>query len=193
MTASRPVTSMRGWLASFAASAMRCSSGRRPRVSFSGLPGVTSHHMRSSWSRFMASKLAARCAACGGSKVPPNRPIRIPGACGGRTRRGGRITCATGAVERWSRSDLPGPAHAILEAGELLDADRAAGVQLAGGDADLGAEAELAPIGELRRGVVQHDRRIDFVEEFLRRRLVGGNDRVGVMGAVALDVPDRRV
>src|SRR5690242_21914739 len=47
------------------------------RSSFSGLPGVTSHHMRSSFSRFMASRLAAKCAACGGSKVPPNRPIRI--------------------------------------------------------------------------------------------------------------------
>src|SRR6185436_19144800 len=171
MTASRPVTSMRGWPASFAASVMRCSSGRRPRVSFSGLPGVTSHHMRSSWSRFMASRLAARCAACGGSKVPPNRPIRIPGACGGRTRRGGCITCAKGTVERWSRPDLPGAAHAVLEAGELFDAD-------------------LAAVGELRRGIVQHDRRIDLVEEFLRRGLVGGDNRVGMMGAVALDVFD---
>src|SRR5437762_4445173 len=191
MTASRPVTSMRGWLASFLASAMRCSSGRRPRVSFSGLPGVTSHHMRSSWSRLMASRRAARCAACGGSKVPPNRPIRIPGACGGRTRRGGCITCAKGTVERSSRPDLPGAAHAIFEAGELLDADRATGVQLAGGDADLGAEAELAAIGELGRGVVQHDRRIDLVEEFLCRGLVLGDDRVGVVRAVALDVLDR--
>src|SRR4029079_1420878 len=172
---------------------MRCSSGRSPRVSFSGLPGVTSHQTRSSWSRFMASRLAARCAACGGSKVPPNRPIRIPGACGGRTRRGGCITGAKATIGRSSRPDLPGAAHAILEAGELLDAAWAAGVQLAGGDADLGAEAELATVGELRRCVVQHDRGIDLVEEFLRRRLVGGDDRVGVMGAVTLDVLDRRV
>ena len=50
------------------------------------------------------------------------------------------------------------PRHAIFEAGELLDADRAARVQAAGGDADLGAEAELAAVGELGRGVVQHDR-----------------------------------
>ena len=62
----------------------------------------------------------------------------------------------------------PDAAHAILEAGELLDADRAARVQLAGGDADLGAEAELAAVGELGRGVVQHDRGIDLAEEFLR-------------------------
>jgi hypothetical protein len=37
----------------------------------------------------------------------------------------------------------------------LLDADRAARVHAAGGDADLGAEAEFAAVGELRRGVVQ--------------------------------------
>src|SRR4249919_2615051 len=120
----------------------------------------------------MASRLAAKCAACGGSKVPPNRPIRIPGACGGRTRRGGCITCAKETVERWSRPDLPGAAHAVLEAGELFDADWAAGVELAGGDADLGAEAEFTAVGELRRGIVQHDRGINLVEEFLRRRFV---------------------
>ena len=68
-----------------------------------------------------------------------------------------------------SRPDLPRAADAIFEAGELLDADRAAGVQLAGGDADLGAEAEFAAVGELGRGVVQHDRGIDLVEEFFRR------------------------
>jgi len=66
-------------------------------------------------------------------------------------------------------------------------------VQLAGGDADLGAKAELAAVGELRRGVVQHDRGIDLIEKFLRRSPVGGDDRVGVMGAVALDMFDRGI
>src|SRR5262249_39573163 len=61
-----------------------------------------------------------------------------------------------------SRSDLPRAAHAILEAGQLLDAHRPARMEAAGGDADLGAEAELAAIGELGRGVVQHDRGIDL-------------------------------
>jgi len=35
-------------------------------------------------------------------------------------------------------------------------------MQAAGGDANLGAEAELAAVGELRRGVVQHDGGVDF-------------------------------
>ena len=37
-----------------------------------------------------------------------------------------------------------------------------AGVEAAGGDADLGAEAELAAVGELGRGVPQHDRAVDI-------------------------------
>ena len=68
-----------------------------------------------------------------------------------------------------SRPRLPGAVDAIFEARQLLGADRAAGMEFAGGDADLRAEAELAAVGELRRGVVQHDRRIDLVEEFLAR------------------------
>ena len=60
----------------------------------------------------------------------------------------------------WPR--LPAAAYAVFESRQLLDADRAARVQPAGSDADLGAEAELAAIGELRRSIVQNDRRIDF-------------------------------
>src|SRR5579863_7682982 len=66
-------------------------------------------------------------------------------------------------------------------------------MQPAGGDADLGAKAELAAVGELRRGVVQHDRRIHLAQKFLRRLLVFGDDRIGVMRAVALDMRDRTI
>jgi hypothetical protein len=60
----------------------------------------------------------------------------------------------------WPR--LPAAMYAVFESRQLLDADRAPRVQPASRDADLGAEAELAAIGELRRGIVQNDRRIDF-------------------------------
>ena len=66
--------------------------------------------------------------------------------------------------------NLPGAADQILERAELLEADRTAGVELAGRDTDLAAEAELAAIGELRRGVVQQDGAVDLVEEALHRR-----------------------
>src|ERR1700676_5090963 len=56
-----------------------------------------------------------------------------------------------------SRPGLPGAVNAIFEAGQLLGADRATRMELAGGDADLGAETEFAAIGELRRGIMQHD------------------------------------
>jgi len=54
---------------------------------------------------------------------------------------------------------------AIFEAGQLLGADRTAGVEFPGGNADFRAEAEFTAVGELGRCVMQHDRRIDLVEK----------------------------
>src|SRR5262245_4401248 len=169
---------MRGWRASVLAATMRSGSGASPRVSLSGLPGVTSHHTRSRASRFIAIRQASRWASCGGSKVPPNRPICMPGACGGNATRPDGITRPAGRREtsRQSRPDLPAAANAVFEAGELIDADRTARMKAAGGDADLGAEPKLAAVGELGGGVVQHDRGIDLTQEFLRRRGIGGDD-----------------
>src|SRR6266705_1932034 len=75
---------MRGCAASFCAAAIRSASGGSALVSFSGLPGLTSHQTRSRPRRFNAIRLAARWAACGGLNEPPNSPIFMPGACGGR-------------------------------------------------------------------------------------------------------------
>src|SRR3954453_20501484 len=174
---------------------MRCCSGARPRVSLSGLPGVTSHHTRSSPRRCMAIRQAARCASCGGSNVPPNRPMRMPRVCDGTDTRGGRIMRATNhsPTEENSRPDLSAAAHAILEARELLHADRAARMKAAGGDADLCAKTEFAAVGELRGRIVQHDRGIDFAQKFLRRRVVLRDDRVGVVRAIAFDMSNRAV
>src|SRR5262249_42804463 len=198
---------MRGWRASRRAATMRSSSGASPRVFLSGLPGVTSHQTRSRSSRFIANRLAPRWAPWAGSNVPPKRPIRIPGVCVGRRTRGIGIArpasrgsactrergATAGATGGFSRSDLPRSVHTVLEGGELLDADWAAGVEAAGGDADLGAEAELAAVGALGRGIVQDDRGIDFAQKFSPGRIILSHDRVGVGGAVALDMRDRRV
>src|SRR5208282_6449258 len=100
-------------------------------------------------------------------------------------------TCYGGGRKSWPR--LSAAADAVLETGELFDTDRAARVQPAGGDADLPAEAELTAIGKLRRSIMQDDRRIHLAQKLLRRRLVLGDDRVGVMRAVALDMSDRGV
>src|SRR6478736_4410981 len=61
-----------------------------------------------------------------------------------------------------SGTNLARAMDAVLEGAELFDADRAARMHAAGGDADLGAEAELAAIGELGRGVVDDDGGIDL-------------------------------
>ena len=92
-----------------------------------------------------------------------------------------------------SRPRLPGAVDAIFEAGQLLGADRAAGVEFPGGDADFGAEAEFAAVGELGRCVMQHDRRIDLVEKFARGAFVLGHDRIGVVRAVIVNMRDRLV
>src|SRR3984893_16535302 len=188
---------MRGWWARARAAARRSASGAKPLVSFSGLPGVTSHHTRSRLSRCSANRQAARCAACAGSNGPPNSPMRMPGAFGGRTTRSripalaaARREGACSLVMTFGKNSLPthplpalfasscdqgadrarprlsAAADAVLETGKLFDSDRAARVQPAGGDADLGAEAELAAVGKLRRRIVQHDGRIYFAQEF---------------------------
>src|SRR6266850_2809984 len=195
MTASRQLISMRGSSAisdaALARSEIPCS---RP-VSLSGLPGVSSHQTRSSLRRFSANRLMARCAACGGLNEPPSRPTRMPLVWNGIARAAdcdciSRVAACAGLK---SRSRLPGAVNAIFEARQLLGADRAAGVEFAGGNADLGAEAELAAIGELRRGVVQHDGGIDLIEEFLRSAGVFRHDRIGMMRAVIVDMRDRLV
>src|SRR3954470_17606213 len=91
------------------------------------------------------------------------------------------------------RPRLPGAVNAIFEARQLLGANRAAGMESARGDADLGTEAELAAVGELRRGVVQHDRGIDLAQEYFRNGLIRAHDRIGMMRGVVLDMRDRAV
>src|SRR5262245_52715024 len=103
----------------------------------------------------MAIRQASRWASCGGSKVPPNRPIRMPRACGGSATRSDGITRPANQrrTSTRSRPDLPAAANAVFEAGELVDADRTARMKAAGGNADLGAEPELAAVGKLRGSV----------------------------------------
>ncbi len=64
-------------------------------------------------------------------------------------------------------------------------------MKLAGADANLRPHAELGAVGELRRGVPQHDGGIERGEEALGSGAVLGHDALGVMRAVLLDVRDR--
>src|SRR5690606_18493889 len=95
---------------------------------------------------------------------------------------------------RWSfypsRAGLAVAADAVFEAGELFDADGAAGVHFAGGDADFAAETEFAAVGELGGGVVQQDGAVDFAEELLNSSRVLGDDRFGVVAGIVLDMRD---
>src|SRR5437588_7171250 len=197
MTDSRQLTSMRGSLAIWRAACARSSSSCRAPLSLSGFPGVTSHHTRSSFSRLIANRLMARWAICGGLKEPPSKPMRMPSVWMGMVlTTDGDETDASfngSTADKCSRPRLSGAVDPIFEAGQLLGADRAAGVELAGGNPNLSTEAELAAVGELRRGVVQHDRRIDLVEELPRDVGIFGHDRVGVVRTVVMNMRDRLI
>ena len=64
-------------------------------------------------------------------------------------------------------------------------------VQARGRVADLGAEPELAAVGEARRGVDVDAGPTDAADERVGGREALGHDRLGVAGRVALDVVDR--
>src|SRR5215213_1899153 len=190
MTASRQLISMRGSSATSSAARARSERSCSRPVSLSGLPGVSNHQTRSSFRRFSANRLMARCAACGGLNEPPSRPMRMPlvwkgMACAADCN---CISPVTARAWLWSRPRLPGAVNAIFEARQLLGADRPAGVEFAGGNSDLRAETELAAIGELRRCVVQHDRGIDLAKKFRGGLDILGHDRVGMMRTMIVDM-----
>src|SRR5690554_2483275 len=192
----------------------RSASGARSRWFFSGFPGVTRTQSASRSRRRRVSSTTRRWPSWMGLKLPPNRPMRMPDPEGGSSvmpgmRMGWRRVmvryrdsmgvspsplAGEGALDQFlpgsSRSRLTGTADAVFEAGELLDADRAARMLLAGGNADLAAKAELATIGELGRGIVQQDGAVDLVEEFFDSRRILGNDRLGVVAGVFFDMGD---
>ena len=61
-------------------------------------------------------------------------------------------------------------------------------MEAACGNADLGTEPKLAAVGKLRRGIVQDDGRINLCKKSLGRGGVAGDNGIGMMGAIALDV-----
>ena len=63
-------------------------------------------------------------------------------------------------------------------------------MDLVGGNADLGAEAVFEAVGKTGRGVDHDARRIDLAQKATRAAVVLGDDGIGVMRAVGVDVDD---
>ena len=82
------------------------------------------------------------------------------------------------------RDGLAGAAQDPLVGREALEPDRPARVELAGRDADLGAEAEAEAVGEARGAVPEDVGRVDGGEEALGGGAVLRDDGVGVVRAV---------
>src|SRR3954454_15925463 len=96
-----------------------------------------------------------------------------------------------GSRDRSSGAYLAVALDQVLEGAQLARADRPAGVQLLRRVADLGAHPELAPVGEARGGVDVDARRVHAELERPRGRRVAREDRLGVAGAVRVDMLDR--
>jgi hypothetical protein len=100
----------------------------------------------SSLSRRKASSMTRMCPSWIGLKLPPKRPIRMPRADAGSSV---FPVIRAVALPLTSGPELSVAADAILEAGQLFDANRTARMHLAGRNADLAAETEFAAIGKL--------------------------------------------
>src|SRR5690606_18397948 len=87
-----------------------------------------------------------------------------------------------------SATDMAVTEHDPFLAGQALEADRAAGVDAVGGNADLRAEAILEAVGKTGRGIDHHRAGIDFSEEASGAGPVLGDDAFGVPGAVLADM-----
>jgi hypothetical protein len=81
-----------------------------------------------------------------------------------------RLAHCFGALAEELKASRAVAADAVLVAGEFAQAHRAAGVEFVGGDADLGAEAELAAVGEAVGDVVEDAGGIDLAQETRRGR-----------------------
>lgn len=71
--------------------------------------------------------------------------------------------------------------HPILVTRELAQAHGAAGVEFVGGDADFGAEAEFAAVGEAVGDVVENAGGVDRAQEAIGSGLICSDNGVGVM------------
>src|SRR6185437_16759233 len=157
---------MPGPLASARAPAIRWARSAVSWAALSGFCGETSQITRSSFSRRLAVSATWAWPSWAGLNEPPNSPTRIPGSrCRPSRSAPGRPASGT---------RLAGPANHILVRRQLLRADRSPGVQPVRGDADFGAESELPAVGELGRGVDQHDGAIHEIHE--------GLGRAGILG-----------
>ena len=85
-------------------------------------------------------------------------------------------------------NDVARAGEAVFVGDDAVQADRAAGVQLAGADANLGTEAVAEAVGEAGGTVVEDVGGVDLGEEARGGGGVAGDDGVGVVRAVLLDM-----
>src|SRR5690554_2391283 len=104
-----------------------------------------------------------RWPMCTGSKVPPRMPIFLA-------------------------TNVSVAKHHVFFAGQPQQSDRATGMQLVGGNADFRAQTVLETIGKTGRGVDHHRTGVHFGQEAACSGEVFGNDAVGMLRAMPVDM-----
>src|SRR5690554_1915926 len=89
-----------------------------------------------------------------------------------------------------SGPDVAVAEYHVLLGGQPFEANRATGVDLVSGDADLGPQTILKAIGKAGRGVDHHRTGVHLGQEPAGTGVVLGNDAVGMLGTVTIDVLD---
>jgi len=88
-------------------------------------------------------------------------------------------------------ADLAAAGNNCLFAGQRLQREGAADVHLLGGNAHLRAETELSAVGKARRCVDVYRGRIDLLLESACIGIVFGDDGLGMVGGMLVNVMDR--
>ncbi len=159
-----------------AGSDARASEGRS-RLSFSGLPGETIHHMRLRPSRRSA---VFRHHQMRGMRRVERAAIKADHHAARMWRDAMIWRKDPHRGNAFSGAGLAIAMDAIFEGAELLDTDRPAGMHAAGGEADLRAEAEFAAIGETGSRRYGSRWRSQPRRGSAAPRLILGQDRIGV-------------
>src|SRR5690606_17582991 len=154
-----------------------------PRTTVAGpaRPGEPSPGAARHWLAVPGDAVAVHWAAGATPATAATRPLPRPPA-GGRYGWGRRCRRA-GRCDGSSAAYVAVAEHHVFLAGQAVQADRAARMQLVGGDTDFCAQAIFKAIGKACRGIDHHRTGINFGKEAPRITEVLGDDRIGMLRA----------
>ena len=80
------------------------------------------------------------------------------------------------------------PQHHVLERGQPFDADGPTRMEFVSADADFGTQPVLKSVGKTCAGIDHHTAAVDLPQKTLGMKMIGGDDGVGMVRGLAVDV-----